>query len=144
MDATESVVAGNAQASAGATYSIGADKGFLIVAYANEGGNGDFSFKYWLEAELKPESDETVAVPVAADDSVVVGEPEEAQLTTEEVSAYVDAETPVEQNTEDQGNVPPLAHEDLLFYALCAGAGVLLVTIAVICYKCKGSGRGKV
>jgi len=103
MDATESVIAGNAQASAGATYSIGADKGFLIVAYANESSNGEFAFNYWLEAELKQaESDESVAVPVAVDDSVVVGEPEEAQRAPAEVGAYVEPEAPVGQQSDDQ------------------------------------------
>lgn len=81
-EATESLIRGNAQASAGTTYSIGADKGFLVVAYPDEGTAGEFGFTYWLEAELKPaESEESVAVPVAVDDSgagsVVVGEPEE-------------------------------------------------------------------
>lgn len=53
-----------------------------MVAYPDEGTAGEFGFTYWLEAELKPaESEESVAVPVAVDDSgagsVVVGEPEE-------------------------------------------------------------------
>lgn len=31
--------------------------------------------------------------------------------------------------------------EDLLFYALCAGAGVLFIAIMVLCHKCRGKGK---
>lgn len=70
-EATENVISGNAQASAGATYSIGVDKGFLIVAYPDAGAAGEFGFTYWLEAELKPvkTEEESTAVPIAVNGS---------------------------------------------------------------------------
>lgn len=73
-EATQSVIAGNQQASEGSTYTIGADKGFLIVAYPNEvvsvqSGQTDFGFNYWLDAVEKSEDDDSAAVPVILNDS---------------------------------------------------------------------------
>lgn len=53
-EATESIITGNSQVTVGDTYSISADKGFLVVAYPNLGKDTEFGFNYWLEAELKP------------------------------------------------------------------------------------------
>lgn len=39
----------------GQTYSVGADKGFLVVAYPNQDKDTEFGFNYWLEASLKSE-----------------------------------------------------------------------------------------
>lgn len=55
MEATESVIPGNGQAAVGQTYTVGVDKGLLIVAYPNENQQDtEFGFNYWLEASLKP------------------------------------------------------------------------------------------
>lgn len=80
-EATESVISGNQQASVGTTYSIGVDKGFLIVAYPDADSPGEFGFTYWLEADLKPvDTDEqSTAVPIAlnqtAVSSTIIGAP---------------------------------------------------------------------
>ena len=54
MEATESIIDGNGQAAVGQTYTIGVDKGVLIVAYPNQYVDTEFGFNYWLEADLRP------------------------------------------------------------------------------------------
>lgn len=72
-EATESIVPGNDQITVGETYSIGVDKGFLIVAYPNENVETEFGFNYWLEAEIKPVETDEEAESVPSDGSVVTG-----------------------------------------------------------------------
>lgn len=149
--ATESVIAGNAQASAGATYSIDVEKGFLVVAYPNEGVEGEFGFNYWIDAELKPAEpeDEDLAVPIEpneAEQKVVVGAPDENNQETEATNTVVQ-----QQSLEGQSGSSPnptsapteysTESNDMLFYILCAGAGVLFITIVILCYKCRGKGK---
>lgn len=75
FEATESVILGNEQGSIGQTYSVTADKGFLVVAYPNDNSPSEFGFNYWLEAELiqeEPVTDENTTP------AVVVPEPVES------------------------------------------------------------------
>lgn len=58
FEATQSMIPGNNQANIGQSYSIGVEKGIMIVAYPNEDKETDFGFEYWLEADLKPEEDD--------------------------------------------------------------------------------------
>ena len=67
FEATESIIPGNNQANVGQTYTVGVDKGIMIVAYPNEGVETDFGFEYWLEADLKPAEEESDAVVIEED-----------------------------------------------------------------------------
>lgn len=138
LEATDSVISGNQQASSGATYSIGADKGFLIVAYPNEvvklePGQTDFGFDYWLDADLIPEEDDA-AVPVILNDSG------SNKIVIEKDDNGADKEEP---SPEEKGikSILPGQENDLLFYGLCAAAGILLVAIIVLCIKCRKKGK---
>lgn len=67
MDAKDSVISGNAQASVGSTYTVGIDKGFLIVAYPDSDVDSEFGFEFWATAVLKSEDDDSgdsAGVPV--------------------------------------------------------------------------------
>ena len=56
LEAKESLIQDNEQATFGTTYSVGIDKGFLVVAYPNEGtAYTEFGFSYWVEAISKAE-----------------------------------------------------------------------------------------
>lgn len=152
MTATESIIAGNAQASAGATYSIGVDKGFLVVAYPTEGGAiGEFGFNYWIEADLKPaeSDDEDLATPIdpnEAEEKVVIGTPDNNNEGTEQTNTVVQQQS---LESEDGYALNPSNVQveystesgDMLFYILCGGAGVLAIAIVILCIKCRSKGK---
>jgi len=82
----------------GQTFSIGVDKGFLIVAYPNEGKQTEFGFNYWLEAEIKPAPGEETK---EEDDSQGESEPIQGY---EVVEVETIEENPNTQNLEINSN----------------------------------------
>lgn len=146
MEATESVVLGNEQASVGQTYSVSADKGFLIVAYPNENKQTEFGFNYWLEAEVKP-------APVEEKEEEE-NEKEEEEKEKEKEDKVITGYEVVEVETIDKDKIvsnvvldggseksAEVESDDTLFFWLCAGAGVLFIAIIVLCIKCRNKGK---
>jgi len=122
FEATESIIDGNNQANVGQTYSIGVDKGILIVAYPNENVDTEFGFEYWLEAELKPTEGQ------------VIIEEDKVQVTNFFAQKNEEQE---EESAESDNYIENL--DNNLFYGLCAGAGVLLLAIIALCYQCRNN-----
>ena len=138
MQAKDSIVSGNEQASVGTTYSVGVDKGFLVVAYPDENvQDTQLGFNYWLEAvskeeEKKKKDDEkSTAVEVQPNKNVnqqlVIGEPEK------------DDDEMMQVNSKQQQSVSEM--DEMMFYGLCAGAVILLIAIIFVCYKCRSKGK---
>lgn len=129
LDAVHSVIPDNVQAQVDSTYTIGVDKGFLIVAYPNQDQETEFGFEFWTNAVLKPEdgSEDEAAVPV-----VVVNDSGSGKIVIEKQNE--DGET-------SRSTIIPGQENDMLFYGLCAAAGLLLIAIIFICIKCRKKGK---
>jgi len=135
LEATESMISGNNQATIGQTYSIGVEKGIMIVAYPNEDKETDFGFEYWLEAELKPEEDE-LAQEIADSDLQHLMEEERIQVT-HFLGATETQEEPIQDEEASENYIEAI--DNNLFYGLCGAAGVLLLAIIGVCYQCRAS-----
>lgn len=139
------MVSGNAQVSVGQTYSVEVSKGFLVVAYPEEGvRDTEFGFNYWLEAvskedekkqeEKEKEDENDNAVPIKENENVK----EQLVIGEKEKESKIDNELVEEKYTEEQTTSEL---DDMMFYGLCAGAVVLLIAIVVLCYKCRKQGK---
>lgn len=53
--ATKSLVSSNRMPTVGATYSVSASSGIMIIAYPNEDVETDLQFEYWVTAPVKEE-----------------------------------------------------------------------------------------
>lgn len=133
-EATESMIAGNNQATVGQTYSMGVESGIMVVAYPNEDMETDFGFEYWLEAELKPEEGAELNEQIANADIETISEDQEVQIT----NMFATSETQEESETAASGNYIESVDNNI-FYGLCGGAGVLLLAIIGVCYQCRAS-----
>lgn len=131
FEATESMIAGNNQATIGQTYSIGVESGIMIVAYPNEDQETDFGFEYWLEAELKPEEGDELAEQIDNSDLETITEDQEVQVA----NFFATPETQEEESETASASSNYIESVDnKIFYGLCGGAGVLLLAIIGVCY----------
>lgn len=131
FEATESMIAGNNQATIGQTYSIGVESGIMIVAYPNEDQETDFGFEYWLEADLKPEEGDELAIQIENSDLETITEDQEVQVA----NYFATPETQEEESETASASSNYIESVDNnIFYGLCGGAGVLLLAIIGVCY----------
>lgn len=108
----------------------------MIVAYPNEDQDTDFGFEYWLEADLKPEEGDELAVQIDNSDLETITEDQEVQVA----NFFATPETQEEEfeTASASGNYIESVDNNI-FYGLCGGAGVLLLAIIGVCYQCRSS-----
>lgn len=85
-----------------------------------------------MDAELKPKDSDSAAVPVILNDSG------SGKIVIEKENNGSDQ---VEKNKSFNAIITEVKENDLLFYGLCAAAGILLVAIIVLCVKCRKKGK---